>query len=80
MQEQALDSARDMAYTDPLTHVKSKRAYLEKEAEINEMIAHGTIQAFGIIVCNLNGLKAINDTQGHEAGDAYIKNASALIC
>ncbi len=28
----------------------------------------------------MNGLKIINDTRGHEAGDEYIKSASKLIC
>ena len=33
-----------------------------------------------VVVFDLNGLKIINDTMGHEAGDAYIKEACALIC
>ena len=31
-------------------------------------------------VFDLNGLKLINDTQGHEAGDACIVEASRFIC
>ena len=29
---------------------------------------------------DLNGLKEINDTYGHDMGDLYIKNACRLIC
>ena len=28
----------------------------------------------------MNGLKEINDTQGHDFGDKYIKSASQIIC
>ena len=29
---------------------------------------------------DVNGLKHVNDTLGHKAGDAYIRAASAMIC
>lgn len=80
VQEKELGSARNMAYTDPLTGVKSKHAYLATEKDINERISDGSLREFAVIVCDLNGLKAINDTLGHEEGDNYIKNACALIC
>ena len=35
---------------------------------------------FAIIVCDLNGLKQINDTLGHKAGDGYIKDGCEIIC
>ena len=28
----------------------------------------------------MNGLKVVNDTKGHDAGDTYIKNSCKLIC
>ena len=31
-------------------------------------------------VCDVNGLKAVNDNLGHIEGDAYIRSASQLIC
>jgi len=33
----------------------------------------------GLIICDLDNLKAINDTLGHEAGDRLIKLTSELI-
>ncbi len=33
-----------------------------------------------MLVCDINGLKIVNDTRGHAAGDQLIKEASALIC
>ena len=69
-----------IANTDPLTGVKSKHAYVEKEQILNEEIANGTVEPFSIVVCDVNGLKYINDTYGHKKGDAYIIAASELIC
>ena len=34
---------------------------------------------FSIVVCDVNGLKKINDTLGHKAGDEYICSAYAMI-
>ena len=80
LQKEELGSTRKMAYTDALTGVKNKRAFEEKKEEIEQSLAAGTIKEFGIIVCDLNGLKVINDTKGHDAGDNYIKEASKIIC
>lgn len=69
-----------IANRDPLTGVKSKHAYLVKQKEIDEAIAETQCADFAVVVCDVNGLKHINDTQGHKAGDEYICAASAMIC
>ncbi|MBO4453339.1 MAG: amino acid permease, partial [Clostridia bacterium] len=74
------DVARDAAYRDPLTGVKSKHAYVDRESETDRAIESGAVAAFAVAVCDVNGLKHINDTLGHQAGDAYIKRSAALIC
>ena len=78
--EAELGTVRRMASTDPLTGVKSKHAYAEKEKDLNELIGRGEAEAFAIVVCDVNGLKYINDTFGHKAGDEYIRSASVMIC
>ena len=78
--ERQLGHVRNLAYTDALTGVKSKLAYCETEEELNEMISQGQTAPFAVVVCDVNGLKFINDTQGHKAGDAYIKSAAKMIC
>jgi len=75
-----LGVVREIASRDALTGVKSRHAYQEKERELDEQIANHTISAFGIVVCDLNGLKLINDEFGHKAGDERIRQASRLIC
>lgn len=82
--EEELGHARAIAYNDPLTGVKNKRAFTELEHEYDERIsAAGAGEeppAFSVLICDLNGLKHINDTYGHKAGDDYIRSASRLIC
>ncbi len=78
--EQHLKDARLAALRDPLTGVKSKHAFTEKEREMNDAIREGTQEPFAVAVCDLNGLKAVNDTLGHKAGDQYIRDACRIIC
>lgn len=80
MQKEEIGSTRKLAYTDSLTGVKNKRAFTEAQVEIQNALNCGLITEFGIIVCDLNGLKEINDTQGHDFGDTYIQSASKIIC
>ena len=68
------------ANTDELTGVKSKHAYFKRENELDEKLKTGALSDFAIVVCDVNGLKKINDTQGHKAGDEYIRRACKMIC
>ena len=79
-QKEKLQSAMKMAYTDPLTGVKSKHAYNETEARMDQRIDEGDVSEFSVIVFDLNDLKQINDSSGHETGDAYIRDACQMIC
>lgn len=74
-----MDRISDLAYTDTLTGVKSITAYNEEIRKLNGTIAEGFHQ-FGIIMFDINGLKEMNDTYGHDIGDAYIRNCCRLIC
>ncbi len=74
------DAARAIAFTDPLTGVKSKHSFVEKERELDSLIEQKSSEHFAVVVCDVNGLKYINDTLGHQAGDQYICAASMLIC
>ncbi len=68
------------AHTDEMTGVKSKQAYLEMESKLDEELKKGELSDFAVVVCDVNGLKKINDTQGHKAGDEYIRRACTMIC
>ena len=78
--ETELGKVKHRASTDPLTGVKSKLAYAEKEAEINAAIQKGEAGEFAVAICDVNGLKLVNDTHGHKAGDRYIFDSCRLVC
>ena len=78
--ERELGEVKKIAYNDVLTGAKSKFAYTEEEAVLDEAIRQGENISIAVIVCDVNGLKHINDTFGHSAGDKYIQSAYKLIC
>lgn len=78
--KQELGSAKQLAYRDSLTGVKSYNAYVEEEQKVDERIAGGELKEFGVVVFDVNGLKLVNDTKGHEAGDCLLQSACRLIC
>lgn len=70
-----------LSQTDPLTHVKNRTAYNQKEKEYDSLIANdGSSLCFSIGVFDINNLKTINDTYGHEKGDTYIQNSCQFLC
>ena len=79
LQEKELDNTRKIAYLDPLTGVKNKACYMEDVDGIEQRIEGGILSNFGIVVFDVNDLKKVNDTNGHSAGDKYIKDASIII-
>ncbi len=78
--EEERDQARTVAYTDPMTGVKSKHAYLLSQKDYDTAIQSKSVESFAIVACDVNGLKVINDTLGHKAGDEYIIKACKMIC
>ena len=72
--------AYEKARRDGLTGIKNKTAYGEFEAKLNQQIQSGEDVEFAIAICDVNGLKDVNDTRGHIVGDEYIKAASRLVC
>lgn len=71
---------QEMALKDPLTGIKNKRAFKQRENQLNQAINKNEPLQFALVVCDVNDLKVVNDTQGHLAGDQYIKNTCSFIC
>ena len=72
------DRLNMIASLDALTSVQNKRAYYQKADQLNEQIKKG-VAVFGIAVLDLNDLKKINDTYGHEKGDISIKTLCMIL-
>lgn len=64
---------KDMFNTDYLTNLKSRNAF---EVDVANLGARRISKGIGFYVIDLNGLKRVNDTLGHEAGDIYIQTAA----
>ncbi len=79
-QIQALKLANEMARRDELTGTRNKNAYREFEKELQQKLTSPEgCSPFAIAVCDINNLKYINDTQGHRAGDDYIRASCRLV-
>jgi diguanylate cyclase (GGDEF)-like protein len=75
-----LAQAQIQANIDALTGVKNKHAYLEMEVLMDQRIGEHTQVPFAIVIFDVNDLKKINDTAGHQAGDQYLRDACEIIC
>lgn len=75
-----IEEVSEQAHRDPLTGVKNKLAYIELLREMEMNLKDNKLDEYGVVFFDLNGLKMINDTQGHDAGDEYLKSSCKLIC
>lgn len=80
-QKKNLQSAERMARRDELTGIKNKNAFAEQSLILDNRIKEeGKFFQFGIVMCDVNELKMINDTRGHSFGDEAIQRTSRMIC
>jgi diguanylate cyclase (GGDEF)-like protein/PAS domain S-box-containing protein len=71
----AEEKVRYQSFHDGLTGLYN-RVYLEKEME---RLNTKRQLPLGMIMADLNGLKLVNDTFGHEAGDELLKQAAEIL-
>ena len=69
---EANERLRHMSQTDGLTGVDNRR---HLEERLDEMFEHSKRlnEPFSCVMCDLDRFKAVNDTYGHQAGDAVLK-------
>lgn len=77
--EKEAENMTSIAYNDVLTNVKTKAAYKNKCAELDEAIRQHRAE-FALVMVDINNLKHVNDTYGHEAGDKYIIGSCHTMC
>ena len=76
--DRTVEALTEQARTDNLTGLGNQRAFQEAmSAAIAERTAKGS--PFVVLAIDLDGLKQINDTLGHIAGDARIKQVAECI-
>lgn len=60
---------KDMSFRDQLTGLGNRRAMSAYTEDMPEW------ETFGVVYCDVTGLKRVNDTKGHAEGDKLIINA-----
>ncbi len=73
------DAMNELAIKDALTGIRNKTAYDNETQQIDWNIAEGNAE-FAIVMVDLNFLKRINDTYGHEQGNIAIKRTCYIVC
>lgn len=76
--EQALQEVTRLARTDPLTGALNRRAFtMFAEQALGLAERHG--RSIGLLMCDLDNFKSVNDTYGHQAGDVVLSEAVAAL-
>ncbi|MFZ3340020.1 MAG: GGDEF domain-containing protein [Terriglobales bacterium] len=76
--DKAYDQLEALANRDNLTGLLNRHS-LVSEFERLQSVAQQTAQPLLLIAWDLDGLKQVNDQQGHAAGDACIRNFAAAL-
>ena len=75
---QSMNRLQRLSTIDELTGVLNRNAMNNR---VNQMSAdkEGEGRSIGVVFADLNGLKTVNDLEGHQAGDLLLKNASMAL-
>ncbi len=72
------DQLRRISQTDPLTEIDNRR-YIEERLEETFAHAKRLQEPFSCIMCDLDKFKSVNDTHGHQAGDAVLRQLAQIL-
>ncbi|WP_432072036.1 diguanylate cyclase domain-containing protein [Streptomyces wuyuanensis] len=77
-QQERLEEVRRLAFTDPLTGLANRRAV---DVRLDEVLERHRMDGsvVSLVVCDLNGLKRVNDTHGHAAGDRLLERFGSVL-
>ncbi|MFG3525844.1 diguanylate cyclase domain-containing protein [Streptomyces sp. NPDC047917] len=77
-QAERLEEVRKLAFTDPLTGLANRRAVdVRLDEAVERHRADGAVVS--LVVCDLNGLKQVNDTHGHAVGDRLLERFGSVL-
>ncbi|MFA3875179.1 diguanylate cyclase domain-containing protein [Streptomyces sp. MMCC 100] len=77
-QTERLEEVRRLAYTDALTGLANRRAV---DSALDEAVERHREEevVVSLVVCDLNGLKQVNDTHGHAVGDRLLERFGSVL-
>ncbi|MEV5278450.1 sensor domain-containing diguanylate cyclase [Streptomyces sp. NPDC051994] len=77
-QTERLEEVRRLAFTDPLTGLANRRAVdMRLDEAVERHRTEGAVVS--LVVCDLNGLKRVNDTRGHAVGDRLLERFGSVL-
>jgi diguanylate cyclase (GGDEF)-like protein len=76
-QVELIRTSEALAHTDPLTGCPNRRAFLDRLAEAVQGAGSGPESV--VCLVDLDGFKAVNDRDGHAAGDAVLVAVTAAL-
>lgn len=77
---EAKEKLRSLSLTDELTGLYNRRGFLTlAEQQLRLERRSGTARGLALIFADMDGLKRINDTFGHEVGSEALKTLSTLL-
>ena len=71
-------SLRDLALRDPLTGLLNRR-YVDETLDMDIRRSQRSGLPIGVLLIDLDYFKQVNDTYGHDAGDAVLQAVAALL-
>ncbi|MGW3012701.1 diguanylate cyclase domain-containing protein [Streptomyces sp. NPDC001219] len=77
-QTERLAEARRLAFTDSLTGLANRRAVDMRLDEALELHRRDEV-VVSLVVCDLNGLKRVNDSRGHAVGDRLLERFGSVL-
>ncbi|WP_029231052.1 GGDEF domain-containing protein [Butyrivibrio sp. VCB2006] len=75
-----IKKANELASTDALTGIRNKAGYDNEIMRIEQSMIRDGYYKYGIAMVDLNYLKVINDTYGHEKGNIAIIKICNIVC
>ncbi|WP_328915719.1 MULTISPECIES: GGDEF domain-containing protein [unclassified Streptomyces] len=78
VQTERLAEVQRLAFTDPLTGLGNRRAV---DVRLDEALERHRVEGVvvSLVVCDLNGLKKVNDQLGHAVGDRLLERFGSLL-
>lgn len=71
-----VDQLQEFARIDPLTRALNRRAFV---AEVEPTLRAAGAAAGSMLYLDIDGLKVVNDREGHEAGDAHLTTLADIV-
>jgi diguanylate cyclase (GGDEF)-like protein/PAS domain S-box-containing protein len=74
--KQAQDQIHNLAFTDPLTGLSNRRLLMDRLQQALVASVHQQRQG-ALLLVDLDGFKSLNETLGHDKGDALLQQVAA---